>query len=128
MTKDEFISQADRLVSHFGKRSFSEERLKLLWASVSFFPVESFKRVTDYFIGEVRLPPSNYEIVSKLSGKRSSPIESRYDLNTPISFECNRCQDIGAFWITEDGMNWAYKCSCQAGKRDPRSFIEYKAA
>jgi len=57
MTPAEFQVQVGRLSETFGKNAYGSERIALIWKEVSLLSNETFIRIVDRFVGELRQAP-----------------------------------------------------------------------
>ena len=57
MTYQEFKIQMDRMIQTFGKPSYNEERMKLIWQEVKDFEVSWFDLLCSKLIGENKFAP-----------------------------------------------------------------------
>ena len=57
MTKNEFITQINRLKSVFGDRSYPDERVKIIWDKFSCVNDAEFSDCVSKLISENRMPP-----------------------------------------------------------------------
>jgi len=70
MTWAEFSEQMARLVAQFGKTSYSDERLKLLYRELRGTNPRVWERVVDILLGEARYAPMLPDIREHLSRER----------------------------------------------------------
>lgn len=70
MNENEFKVEIDRLKNVYGDKSYTTERLKIMWRQVKDFRADWFKKVIDELIGTCRLPPLMTELAEHVARER----------------------------------------------------------
>lgn len=70
MTFQEFSRHMQRLVAQFGKNTYSDERIKIIYRELEPFDIDWWGRTVDRFLGESRLAPLMTEIRAEISLER----------------------------------------------------------
>lgn len=72
MNTNEFNLQMGRLFSLFGEKSFSNERLKMIWNFTSDLSANSFERIIDHMISNFRQTPLPKDFKEAAVGERNN--------------------------------------------------------
>jgi hypothetical protein len=133
----EFVTQIQRLQREYGEKTYTTERLRLIFREVKFLDAKRFETIVDRLIMECRSPPLWQEIAPYVAiererqweqDRRSKREEFHQENENP---RCPQCRDKGSLMarlkIPPEGHNpfarFAFRCQCQAGLGYPAKFL-----
>lgn len=133
MTQQEFQSEMARLVEQF-KGSYSQARTELIWREVRDQSPGWWKKAVDTLLGDCRQAPLLPEVRTLVGVEREKRHQGQnraQSWQAPTNAVCRTCSDTGVIRALHKGLGmgpYAFKCNCQAGRRDGRKFPQWEHA
>jgi len=84
MRKDEFEQAVMKLVSQFGARNFSQERINLIFDEVKFYSISDFEHLVKHFIGNHRTAPTVQDFRKAVFDLNIKPIVKQAETSLKI--------------------------------------------